>query len=1051
MPQGIPKQAIPLNFSQGLDTKSDRKQVQLGKFLKLQNSIFTKAGLLQKRNGYGYLPALPDASSSFLTTFNGNLTAIGTSLNALVTGIDTWINKGFLQPVQLSTMPLIRSNTNQIYADSAIAPNGLICTVFTDNVPVSGSIVVYQKYVIADSVTGQNLTAPTTIVGSPTGVIGTPRVFVVGNYFIVVFDNNVSGSHSLGYMAINYNNPRPYSTPVAGTISTSFNPTTPVNFDGVVVNNNLYLAWRGADAGNALRMAYISSTLVVSSPVIFSGYNPINMSVTSANYGANFGTTAIIATFYDGTTIYSVAVTPLLATLAGYPLTVTTASNVVNLNSVGINNPSVPTQTIGYVTITYEVANNYGYDSALPSNYTVTGQIEIFPALSLFGSQTYTQRSVGLASKAFLIDGYAYYLATYYSVFQPTYFLMRAGCQANGLNVGGPVVVAKLAYENGGGYLTKALPSVSVNGTTASIPYLYKDLIQAVNKTQGVSNAAGVYSQTGINIANFNLATAAIDSSEIGQNLNITGGFLWGYDGYDAVENGFFVWPDNVEAAWSASGGSMAAKPDSSTNTNAYYYQVTYEWSDNQGNLYRSAPSIPVGVTTSGSGTSGSVTLNIPTLRLTYKINNPVKIVIYRWSVGQETYYQTTSIQNPILNNTAVDYVTYVDTLADSSIIGNNIIYTNGGVLENISPPATNIITLFNNRIWLVDAEDPNLLWYSKQVIEATPVEMSDLLTLYVAPTTGAQGSTGNITALAPMDDKLCIFKKDAIFYLNGVGPDNTGSNSQYSDAQFITSTVGCIVPQSIVFMPQGLMFQSDKGIWLLGRDMNTSYIGAPVEDFTQGALVQSAVNVPGTNQVRFTLSSGITLMYDYFYGQWGTFVNVPAISSTLYQGLHTYINSYGQVFQETPGLYLDGSSPVLMAFSTSWINMAGLQGYERAYRFDLIGDYLSPHDLYVTLGYDYNDSPTQAILISPTNYSPAYGGDPLYGDGSPYGGPGSLEQWTVWPQRQRCQAYQISVQEVYNPAYGVPAGAGFTMSGLNLIIGAKKGYRPARASTQAG
>ena len=30
-----------------------------------------------------------------------------------------------------------------------------------------------------------------------------------------------------------------------------------------------------------------------------------------------------------------------------------------------------------------------------------------------------------------------------------------------------------------------------------------------------------------------------------------------------------------------------------------YYYQVTYEWQDNQGNQYRSAPSIPVTATTS--------------------------------------------------------------------------------------------------------------------------------------------------------------------------------------------------------------------------------------------------------------------------------------------------------------------------------------------------------------------------------------------------------------------------------------------------------------------
>ena len=88
-------------------------------------------------------------------------------------------------------------------------------------------------------------------------------------------------------------------------------------------------------------------------------------------------------------------------------------------------------------------------------------------------------------------------------------------------------------------------------------------------------------------------------------------------------------------------------------------------------------------------------------------------------------------------------------------------------------------------------------------------------------------------------------------------------------------------------------------------------------------ALVQSAIAIPGTTQVRFTLDSGITLMYDYFYQQWGTFVGVPAISSTLYQNLHTFLNNVGDVYQETPGTYLDGSNPVKMSLQQSWINLS--------------------------------------------------------------------------------------------------------------------------------
>lgn len=376
--------------------------------------------------------------------------------------------------------------------------------------------------------------------------------------------------------------------------------------------------------------------------------------------------------------------------------------------------------------------------------------------------------------------------------------------------------------------------------------------------------------------------------------------------------------------------------------------------------------------------------------------------------------------------------------------------YTTGGVLEDIGAPAATAMTLFDDRVWMIDAEDTNLLWFSKQVIESTPVEMSDLLTTYVAPTIGVNGSTGPMKSLSAMDDKLIIFKANAIYYINGTGPDNTGANSQYSPPTYITSVVGCSNQNSIVFIPQGLMFQSDKGIWILGRDLTTSYIGAPVEAFND-ATVLSAISIPETNQVRFTLDSGVTLMYDYYYAQWGTFTGVPGISSTVYENLHTFINSFGQAYQETPDEYLDGANPVLLSFTTSWLNFAGLQGYQRAFFFYLLGQYISPHKLNLSIAYDYRASPSQVLQISPTNYSPPYGGIGPYGAGSPYGGTGSLERWRIFLKKQRCQAIQISLQEIYDGTLGVPAGAGFTLSGINMVYGIKSGFRPTSSQHSVG
>lgn len=1007
----IQKQNISINFAQGIDTKSDPFQLAPGRFVSLENSVFGKNGRFQKRNGFQRLTSLPDSSSTLVTTFNGDLTAIGTSLNAYTAANSTWVEKGTIQPCQLDVLPLIRNNTNQSQADSAVA-NGFVCTAYTDQDPTNLANKIY-RYAIADVATGQNIVAPTTITDAD-ATYGTPKVFVLGNYFIIIFTNKVSTTYHLKFIAISTSSPAANNTSV--DISTSYTPATTLNFDAAVLGSTLYVAWNGA-ASSGVKMAYVTASLSVSSSVTVDASHVATLMSVCTDMTNN----TVWAVWYDLATTkgYAACLSPQLAILRA-STQVIASGTVLNITSAA---------TAGTVSFFYELSNNYSYDSSVPSHFV---NKNTFTQAGVLGTASTMLRSVGLASKAFWVDGTIYMALTYSSPYQPTYFLSNSSGS----------LIAKLAYSNGGGYLVNGLPSVTVSGSTASVTYLIKDLIQAVNKDTNVTagtQTAGIYSQTGINLATYTIGGDMV-SAEIGNNLNMSGGFMWSYDGYAATEQGFHVYPDSVEVTTSGAGGSISAQK--------YYYVATYEWTDNQGNAFRSAPSIPVSVTTTGATSTN--TINVPTLRLTYKTANPVKIVIYRWSAAQQIYYQVTSISSPVLNSLTTDSVSFADTQADATILGNNILYTTGGVLENIAPPAVKTVALFDDRLWALSAEDGNMLLFSKQVIEATPVEMSDLLSIYVAPTQSSQGSTGPGKCLSAMDDKLILFKKDAMYYLNGTGPDNTGANNQYGNPVLISSTVGCENQKSIVFTPNGLMFQSDKGIWLLSRDLSTQYIGAAVEVFNEYE-VTSAVCVPGTNQVRFALSNGVTLMYDYFYGQWGTFTNVASVSSTLFESLHTYIDSFGRVFQEAPGTYVDGSSPVLMSFTTGWLNLAGLQGYQRAYFFYLLANYLSPHKLQVQIAYDFAPSPSQSVIISPDNYSAPYGGDPTYGDSAYYGGYSQLEQWRVFFEKQRCQSFQITVKEIFDPSLGVAPGAGFTMSGIDLVFGVRKGYPNISPSRSTG
>ena len=1013
----LAKQAVDISFGEGLDTKTDPFRVPLGKFLALENSIFLKGKRLQKRNGYGALTSLPDTSSTFLTTFNGDLTAIGMSFQAYSSSANLWVNQGYIQPIGLSTLSLVKNNTNQSYADSAIAPNGLVCTVYIDQNPSSLSNVVY-RYKIDDSETGQSIIAPT-LLTTTDGTAGAPRVFVFNSQFIIVYTRIISAAYHLSFIAVSTSNPSSVTSPV--DIANSYVQSTYTAFDGIVANGNLYIGWNGLSTTTKLTYIQPNLQVVLAKTVDASHAAPMISLATDLSSGV------VWVSYWSNSTNngYAVAVDKNMNSVLA-------ATQIIS--SVTITNLTSYAQS-GSLSFYFGVTNAYGYDSSIPSTYLDKNTISQAGSVE---SASVVRRSVDLASKAFAINGVVYFLAAYQSPYQPTFYILDSSGH----------ILAQLAYQNGGGYLLHGLPSVNLSGNVASVAYLLKDLVIPVNKNTNVpsgSQTAGVFTQTGISLASFSFLNSNITSAEIGNNLNVSGGFLWGYDGYAPVEQNFFLYPDSVEVQTSTSGGNLAA--------DTYYYQVTYEWTDNQGNAFKSAPSIPVSVTTTGATSSN--TINFPYLRLTYKTANPVKIVIYRWSTNQQTYYAITSITTPILNSVTSDAGSFADTLADASILGNPILYTTGGVLENTAGPAFDDVFLFDDRLWGIDSEDKNLLWFSKQVIEATPLEMSQYQTFYVAPNIGAQGNTGPLKCGFAMDDKAILFKASAINYFNGTGPDATGANSQYSQPIFVTSTVGCSNPNSIVFQPQGLMFefssQAGNQIWLLGRDLSTSYIGAPVENLTANATVESAVNIPGTNQIRFAMSSGITLMYDYFYGQWGTFTNVPAISSTVFEGVQAFLNNQGQVFQETPGVYLDGSSPVLMSFTTSWANLAGLQGYERAYYFYLMGTYATPHKLNVQIAYDYAAFPSSFTVIAPSNYAPTYGQSTPYGQELVYGTSLTLEQWRVFLTQQRCQSFQITINELYDPSWGVQAGAGFTLSGLNLIVGLKKGYRPIKAAHSVG
>ena len=1078
----LQKQPVNITFHQGVQTKVDPFQLPIGAFASLQNAVFNKDGLLQKRNGYELLTSAPTGATT-LCTLNQGLVLLGQTCESYSDDNQELVNAGVFQPCDIRVKPVVRYAASVWQMDSTLAANGLCCTVFFN---ATNSTCYYN---VVDSDTGQVIVPPTLIGGG-----SWPRCEAMSNSFVILY---TSSSTHLNYFLVPFVNPAAASAPVL--IYTGLFSTAEIPYDSTTFSNNLYIHAHCNDVGGATRVWKFTATQ------LDQGNIPVPAVTVSTDF-ANLCQVYITVDPNNGFPIIWCGVesqpgSPTFTFFDVFALNNDLTSNLgVTLVNTFLDYQSHRTTMASSNTVLTVFYNKLD-GSIATRTVTLAGAV---------GSERIIIRGLSLVSKA--LDsttlGKTVFLAAWgdnggspiLSTPQATDFLIDEDGN----------VLARLAQNNAyGAFQYPGLPKMQEMNSSIYVSYLYADITTSATSTNTTSTQA-VAAQYGVNLAqfSFNLTTQGL---EIGNSLHASGGFLWQYDGQKIVEHGFHLFPEGVTAIGSVghSGNIAAAQAP-------LFYVATYEWIDAAGLIHRSAPSIPfefasikpgatftgtshsstiidgisptdiaklqVGQEITGPGISGptwivtvgasgiSVSLSmsssttstftvmalsainviVPTYRVTYKTENKVRIVIYRWSTTLQTYHQITDINAPILNNPAIDSVTFTDTFSDAQIEGNNELYTTGGVIENIPAPGSPAMTLWQSRLFMVDAEDRNLIWFSKPVIEATPVEMSDAFTLYIAPTTGAQGSTGDITALFSMDDKLLIFKKDALYYITGTGPDITGANNSFSDPIFITGTVGCDNPRSLVLTPQGVMFQSDKGIWLLGRDLQTMYIGAAVESYTQGQIVTSALCIPGTNQVRFTLDNLTGVMYDYFFQRWSNWNNINAISSVVYAGVQAYLNTYNQVVVETPGLYKDLSHKVLLSLTTGWINLAGLQGFERFYQLFLLGQYIQPFALNVQLAYDYNPSPTQSTIVTPEQLQSTWGSEAAWGTGGPWGNGSNAFEARVFPDRQKCESFQVTINELAVPGSN-DNGAGLTLSGMNLIVGMKRGYRTQAASRSFG
>lgn len=534
---------------------------------------------------------------------------------------------------------------------------------------------------------------------------------------------------------------------------------------------------------------------------------------------------------------------------------------------------------------------------------------------------------------------------------------------------------------------------------------------ERLTQLDNVNDNKGIY-HLGQVVIDFDQLITSCVTHEAGRGrMIIPGACPLEYDGADVYELGFIQYPEPIGTA-GTSGGSMAP--------GTYRYRLVYEWTDANGTRHLSAPSPEYNEITLVTDTAVIVTC--PTLTLTTK--SGVQIAVYRTIVNTGTAYYRVGT---VANNRAANTVTYTDTMADSSIVYNEPLYTDSGEIENIQPQAFRVHAMAGMRHFYADRDDEEgSLYYSKEYSGVGAIYHSDLQLVRIIPTGGP------ITAIASLLDKVIVFKSNSIFALDGSGYDATLGESNFSIPWSVSSIIGCVDQRCIARVPAGLVFYaSDHRIYLLDTSLRVTVFSSPVE-YWMDVLTPVAFVVEPNQGLLHVFTASMDLVYDWNANRWAIWSARAATQAAAIDGVAWWLDAAGNIWRHDDTQWTDNGTRQAMTLETGWI--APAQGQPvRLYRATILGQNLAAHTLRVKWGYDYDPHWVDSRLYNAAALTPFSIAD-YHGAGLSEAYLGQAYCLRVDPTRPVASAVRLSLCD--------ESGAGDTWSvaALSLVVGMKTG-----------
>lgn len=375
----------------------------------------------------------------------------------------------------------------------------------------------------------------------------------------------------------------------------------------------------------------------------------------------------------------------------------------------------------------------------------------------------------------------------------------------------------------------------------------------------------------------------------------------------------------------------------------------------------------------------------------TYRYDGKSIVVPYRTLKDGSTYYRMpnweevdtwsmtasggSGLVNVPTSNTSI--YAFQDLTSDDDIQYNATLYSppdGSGVLPNDHPwGGVKGLKYHKNRLWMISAETPTRLFYTKEYVNGEALSYS----------LGQELDIGDkIVGLSSHDEGLIVLCENGVYVVLGQGPDATGDPRSGAFEVFkINGPPGCWTPGSIQTINDGTIYQAKRGIVLLTKGYQQVNIGDAVDD-QQDTEIYRSINDPKLGIVVFSVLNSQRLLvmnYQDLYSPFGTgrarwCTWTPAflknnddryyfgyLDGDLY--LFHYDESEGEVKPYKYGVstHQDGSNTLYLGFSTNFYNF-GTNMEKRLRKLKVSGYY--PDGAGVTvLNTDANE--TQTVVIA--------------------------------------------------------------------------------------